>query len=390
MEKLSIPKKIHVGYQERSGTYTGKLAYVIYTDQRGKKRKEPSWNSWRDNKIEPEDFDNEPTTGFVLNKGVGGQRESWGWNARNEYIRVYDPRGFEFEISVANLLFILTNCTATKGKGLEGEFVYSWDGKDLILLPVDCFEYRASTEFTKLQTKKVTKAEMHEGWTYRHKDTKTVVYMGRHKTRKLDSWYDSIRQLLAPVDKPWHVFYVIENDDWRFERGFTNLAEVASQESYPDFADLYTRFTSSRHAYTSPAITLQSITAEDAVAQKGRGFLMKVDAGYQLVAITDFARGYNTYHHNHHHRYQDVSDQMSADDFWPTAPIILPEITNEAVQAISRENYHWSHYYYDAQCSISPNRLEGEELFTLVINFGPNETEEAHNYVERRADQTVS
>jgi hypothetical protein len=38
--------------------------------------------------------------------------------------------GFEFEISIPNLLYILQECTSTKGKGLDGEFVYAWDGKD--------------------------------------------------------------------------------------------------------------------------------------------------------------------------------------------------------------------------------------------------------------------
>lgn len=64
-----------------------------------------------------------------------------GGNARNEYIRVFDPRGFEFEISVANLLFILQECTSTRGKGLEGEFVYCWSGTEMTLLPVDSAEY---------------------------------------------------------------------------------------------------------------------------------------------------------------------------------------------------------------------------------------------------------
>lgn len=44
-----IPKRINVGYQERQGTYTGKLAYIIYFDEKGKLRKETSWNGWRDN-----------------------------------------------------------------------------------------------------------------------------------------------------------------------------------------------------------------------------------------------------------------------------------------------------------------------------------------------------
>ena len=44
---IYIPKKIKVGYQDRSDTYTGKLAYVIYYDEKNKLRKEKSWNGWR-------------------------------------------------------------------------------------------------------------------------------------------------------------------------------------------------------------------------------------------------------------------------------------------------------------------------------------------------------
>jgi hypothetical protein len=39
------------------------------------------------------------------------------------------PRGFEFEISIPNLLYILQECNSTKG--LDGEFVYAWDGKGI-------------------------------------------------------------------------------------------------------------------------------------------------------------------------------------------------------------------------------------------------------------------
>lgn len=131
--KLYIPETVHVGFQERKDTYTGKLAFVIYSDHTGKKRCEKSWNSWRDNKIPSQDFDNTPTEGFVLNKKVGDYRGSW--NGRQAWIRIYDPRGFEFEIGVDNLLFILEECSAIKGKGLEGEFVYAWDRNRLVLLP---------------------------------------------------------------------------------------------------------------------------------------------------------------------------------------------------------------------------------------------------------------
>ena len=44
--QLFIPDKIKVGYNEREDTYTKKLAYVIYYDQKGVLRKETSWKNW--------------------------------------------------------------------------------------------------------------------------------------------------------------------------------------------------------------------------------------------------------------------------------------------------------------------------------------------------------
>ena len=130
-QQLFIPEKIKVGYQERSDTYTKMLAYVIYYDQKGKLRKEKSWRSWCDlpgnpngysygrdttdhKGIEPNDFENVPTEGFVLNKKVGDYKSDW--NHRKAHIRVFDPRGFEFEISVENLLFILAEGDCTKSR----------------------------------------------------------------------------------------------------------------------------------------------------------------------------------------------------------------------------------------------------------------------------------
>ena len=236
--KLNIPKTIHAGFQKRKGTYTGKLAYVIYTDEKGKKRKETSWQRWKDGKIPIQDFNNIPTEGFVLNKGVGGTRESYGWNARNEYIRIYDPRDFEFEISVANLLFILQECTSTKGKGLEGEFVYSWSGTELVLLPVCSAEYKESVEFTSLKSLKITKKDMTAGHTYQDKDMNNLIYLGRHAIRNLDNLYGEERNkaLYSPPDKKTHAFYSENDANFVFQTGFTKLAKKVSDEVHSDYA----------------------------------------------------------------------------------------------------------------------------------------------------------
>ena len=184
---IYVPKKINVGYQNRSGTYTGKLAYVIYYDEKGKLRKEKSWNSWRDENIPNDEFDNVPTEGFVLNKHAGGVENSWGWNARKSYCRVYDPRGFEFEITIENLLYILENCSMIKGKGVEGELIYAWDGKDLCLMPVESPDYKSIIEYTNIMNENLTiKAkDLIVGATYLTKDNQKWIYMG-----KFDEWSD--------------------------------------------------------------------------------------------------------------------------------------------------------------------------------------------------------
>lgn len=199
---LFVPRKIKVGYQHRADTYTKFLAYVIYYDQKNVLRKETSWKGWihdENTKIGygdnakglpadqlklPEEFDNIPTSGFVLNKGVGGVRQSWSWNPRNEYIRVYDPRGIEFEISVANLLFILQETNSIVGKGLEGEFVYAWEGKDLVLLPTNSYVYKRSKEYSDNlfdPVKKISKRELKPLTLLEMINDDEAVYMGKVK-----------------------------------------------------------------------------------------------------------------------------------------------------------------------------------------------------------------
>lgn len=176
---IFIPKKINVGFQKRSDTYTQKLAYVIYFDQKGVLRKETSWNGWRDNDIENIIYDNVPTSGFVLNKKVGDYVSDW--NHRQAYVRVYDPRDFEFEITIENLLYILENASSIKGKGLEGEFTYGWDGKDLILIPVESPDYKGIEDYNDIVFNNdfIKAKDLKIGVTYLTKDNQKMIYMGK-------------------------------------------------------------------------------------------------------------------------------------------------------------------------------------------------------------------
>ena len=185
---LNIPKKIKIGFQERTGTYTGKLGYVIYYDGKGILRKETSWEGWRNTKIDPIDCNNVKTSGFVINKKVGGYSGSH-FDIRQAYIRVFDPRGFEFEITVPNLVHIIENTTITKGGVLEGEFVYAWDGKELVLLPCESLSYQENKKFIEQPLSPLRVRDLEVGKRYiihtqylgKHD---TAIYLGKHENKR--------------------------------------------------------------------------------------------------------------------------------------------------------------------------------------------------------------
>ena len=180
-QKLFIPKKIKVGFQERKDTFTGKLAYVIYYDEKGKLRKESSWNSWRSRKIEPIEFENTPRNNYILNKGMFRYSD---WGSGRAVIRVHDPREFEFEISVDNLIGILMHSDVSK-RDITEECVFAWAGTELVLLPVNSEQYQESVKYTEKQDKKLSTKDLVKGRQYQMKKSDEVyTYLG------FFDWYD--------------------------------------------------------------------------------------------------------------------------------------------------------------------------------------------------------
>ena len=253
---IFIPKKIKVGFQHRDDTYTKKLAYVIYYDQKGILRKETSWKGWIHDEeikvaqhnpetrswehvmrpgIKPEDFDNIPLEGFVLNKKVGGERYSW--NPRQTYTRVFDPRGFEFEITIPNLLYILENTNSIKGKGLEGKFVYGWDGKELVLIPESAPELEAIKDFTEMQAVSFSKKDLIPGHLFLTKQNTKVMYIG-HFTEYSSSG------IATKTKKYFFSEKITQHDKSEMLRletrsSYQHIAKKLSDVPEPEFAELF-------------------------------------------------------------------------------------------------------------------------------------------------------
>jgi len=196
------------------------------------------------------------------------------------WVRVWDPRDFEFEISVNNLVFILEECSAIKGKGLEGEFVYAWDKADLVLLPVSSQEYSASAEHTAMQTQRVTKNDMAEGCMYLGKDGNEFLYLGRqpiyyttqsyvrdkeptitnrHGYRQshyggsyVNTKHTTKKHIFVSLDKKFSCYGPHLNDynqiHYWFQPGFTKLAQRLTEEPDPRFAAEFDKWKRFRYA----------------------------------------------------------------------------------------------------------------------------------------------
>jgi hypothetical protein len=175
--KLFIPKRIKIGFRERKDTFTGKLAYVIYFDEKGILRKQKSWDGWRSDEIEPIEYENLPQSGFVLNKGI--QRHHDWSNSGRSVVRVYDNRDFEFEITVDNLLGILMHSDVSK-RDITEECVFAWSGTELVLLPCNSNEYQESITYTAKQDCTVSAKSLVPGLRYVKKKSDDIyTYIGR-------------------------------------------------------------------------------------------------------------------------------------------------------------------------------------------------------------------
>jgi hypothetical protein len=239
MTNVFVAPKIRVGYQNRQGTFTGKLAYIIYFDEKGKLRKEASWQKWRDEKCGVDDYDNKPIEGFTINKDIKRYNGEW-FSSTRTMVRIHDPRGFEFEVTTENLIAILMHTDCLR-RGLIGEFVYAWVGPELVLLPTNSEEYQAATKYTEGLSKKVGAKELVPGISYRTKREGDVVYIGKF------NWYSYEGKRYTLIGKRTEEkVHVFTKDDGKT---FFNKGSVSSYLSSPNsdvpvsnLADLIDKF----------------------------------------------------------------------------------------------------------------------------------------------------
>lgn len=288
-KNLFIAPKLKVGYQNREGTYDGKLSYIIYFDEKGKLRKEASWKTWCEENLGSHEFENVPTKGLMLNKQIVRDAYSFGHYANGRTMaRIYDPRGFEFEITIENFFGICSTHDLIKGE-IVGEFVYAWDGTELVLLPVDSQQYKEAIIFTENKNVKLKASDLEVGYKYLTKLNKEVTYIGKHTMNgAIKLKYMMNVAYINKGDKTKDVFY----DGYDFVS--IPIASICEKLDENDkIENLTNRYLSSKKGLNFQNLKFVDIKENDGLNKK----LFAIEDGDKLVILkfwNSYERKYGT------------------------------------------------------------------------------------------------
>ena len=181
MTNIKIFPKVYVGFQGRRAEDEIPLGFLTpYTDDAAGQKRRDTVDNWARgyghaktfNSIE---LDNEPMIGFEVGRSI---RRSGGWNGSGaSYVRVKDPRGFELEITIENLVMIMNDNLIDNGE-IMAECVWGREGNRNILLPTNSEPYKASKQMAKSLSEVISLKEVKPGDTIKLLDGTEGVYLG--------------------------------------------------------------------------------------------------------------------------------------------------------------------------------------------------------------------
>lgn len=229
---LNIPEKIYVGFGKTNAyNKNDMLSYVTYFKKDGTIAKETSFNTWIDTNKDKLTFDNTPVDGISIVGGGGGKPR---WCTRQAYCQVKDNRGFEYQITYDNLLFILSVYSYNNGT-FDGMFVYAWDGPTLVLLPIVSQDYEFTlnvNEKVSYQPKDCVPGQYYTDVKSTTKDT--YIFIGKYpiaSTKTYDSknrpGYHNYDILMSSVNR--FIFYSV-----KYNRYIDTPASISSKQFIMD------------------------------------------------------------------------------------------------------------------------------------------------------------
>jgi hypothetical protein len=291
--RFYIPDKIIVGFKANEHVSTGKLGAPIYKDARDHIIREKTWRQLINDEAVPkkvfvgyetyedgkpnynksiykdlpgfplQEIDNTPIKGFILNK----TKDKVKWENSPTSCYLYDPRGFEINISLNNLLYIHQ---LTKGDFQNIDFVYSWYGEGFVLLPCISEEYIESVEFQNVKSMKFSLKDLKPGCTFLTKELNTVIYMGKYDFVEVNKYVNSAvgsRRICTSKEHMFCVKTVKENIFIPLKS--THLAKISSDKPVANFNELSEELNNTGKVLALDRIDLVTVTIDD-LLQKER------------------------------------------------------------------------------------------------------------------------
>jgi hypothetical protein len=141
----------------------------------------------------------------------------------------------------------LENTTCVPGKGLEGEFVYGWNGTQLILIPTSSPDYKEIQEFNSIlqNNTHVTAKQLKIGAIYKNKQNEEIMYMGQFD--RYSSYYYCGNNNHEETNNDGKHFYFVDTkyigqENVCFEQYKTlgdKIIATVSEDCHPNYSDMF-------------------------------------------------------------------------------------------------------------------------------------------------------
>jgi hypothetical protein len=180
MSSLTIKlfDKAYVGFVNRHTESGAPLGFLTPygTDSAAQKRMATidSWVTRNKSSLKAVVIDNTPVSGFRI--ADAARRGGWR-STKQTMIRIEDPRGFELEISVENMVRIMSENTVINGE-IMVPCMWGRDGTENVLLPTTSEPYQDAIKNTEREKQSVNLRSVKPGYRVELKDGRIGTYYG--------------------------------------------------------------------------------------------------------------------------------------------------------------------------------------------------------------------
>jgi hypothetical protein len=229
--KLKLPEKLYCGFQQRSDDELLGFLTPFGTDAAFEKRKYTvdHWASriYRDQKnVDSKIFDNVLLDGYRLDRHI----KRYGWNGGNVVVRIEDPRGFEVEISVANLCKLIENNTIENGI-IKAKCIWGREGSQNILLAENSQPYLDAIENTRRYENSVSLKDIQPGYKILLKNGVSGIYLGRARTFSIVVDMENGGECLIPYINKKNPKHFVLGDSELFSYTELRVSEIISDKT---------------------------------------------------------------------------------------------------------------------------------------------------------------